>query len=197
LPRPDAPLAPRATAVKDGRRPPPARSVLDGGEHGADPGIGRARVCRCVPRLTSVMIHFYSYLLSLACRGHGSLRGRHETASSWAQGVAVLQCSGANCSVMAYRRTTRDAQSSPPAVPARTAPRLRGARWRTNGQAIAASCIHQKSVPSVQMQCRMMASLRATATLAFLAPTRFISRTPHAFSGDQRLTLVSSTAAAS
>jgi hypothetical protein len=65
LPHPDTPLAPRAAAVKDGRRPPPARSVLDGGEHGADPGIGRARVCRCVPRLTSVMIHFYSYLLSL------------------------------------------------------------------------------------------------------------------------------------
>jgi nitrile hydratase accessory protein len=31
----------------------------------------------------------------------------------------------------------------------------------------------------------------------FLAPTRFINRTPHAFSGDQRLTLVSSTPAAS
>src|SRR3954470_4628267 len=30
------------------------------------------------------------------------------------------------------------------------------------------------------MQCRMTASLRATATLAFLAPTRFISRTPTA-----------------
>ena len=26
-------LAPGAAAVKDGRRPPPARSVLDGGEH--------------------------------------------------------------------------------------------------------------------------------------------------------------------
>jgi hypothetical protein len=31
-----------------------------------------------------------------------------------------------------------------------------------------------------------MAILRATATLAFLAPTRFISRVPHAFRGDQR-----------
>src|SRR3954447_6518132 len=67
----------------------------------------------------------------------------------------------------------------------------------TSGQAIEVSCVHQKSVPSVQMQCRMTASLRATATLAFLAPTRFISRTPQAFSGDQRLTLVSSTPAAS
>ena len=64
----------------------------------------------------------------------------------------MLQCSGADCSMMAYRRTTRDAQSSPPAVPARTAPRLRGARSWTNCQAIAASCVHRKSVPSVQMQ---------------------------------------------
>jgi hypothetical protein len=35
-------------------------------------------------------------------------------------------------------------------------------------------------VPSVQMQCRTTAILRATATLAFLAPTRFINRVPHA-----------------
>jgi len=35
------------------------------------------------------------------CRGHSSLRGRYETASSWVQAVAMLQCSGANCSVMA------------------------------------------------------------------------------------------------
>jgi hypothetical protein len=34
------------------------------------------------------------HLLSLACRDHGSLRGRHETASSWAQGVVILQCGG-------------------------------------------------------------------------------------------------------
>ena len=32
------------------------------------------------------------------------------------------------------------------------------------------------SVPSVQMQCRMIASLRAIATLAFFRPTRFTSR---------------------
>jgi hypothetical protein len=40
----------------------------------------------------------------------------------------MLQCNGATCSVMAYRRTTRDAQSSLPAVPAGTSLRLRGVR---------------------------------------------------------------------
>jgi hypothetical protein len=45
---------------------------------------------------------------------------------------------------------------------------------------------HSTQVPSVQMQCRMTAILRATATLAFLAPTRFINRTPHTFKADQR-----------
>ena len=38
--RPDDPRAPRAVAVEDDRRSPPARvarSVLDGGEHGAQP----------------------------------------------------------------------------------------------------------------------------------------------------------------
>jgi hypothetical protein len=44
---------------------------------------------------------------------------------------------------------------------------------------------HSKLVSSVQMQCRMTAILRATATLAFLAPTRFISRMPQAFRADQ------------
>lgn len=34
------------------------------------------------------------------------------------------------------------------------------------------------SVPSVQMQCRMIASLRAMATLAFFRPTRLASRCP-------------------
>jgi len=43
-----------------------------------------------------------------------------------------------------------------------------------------------KLVPSVQMQCKMTASLRATATFAFLAPIRFTSRMPQAFKADQR-----------
>ena len=56
---------------------------------------------------------------------------------------------------------------------------------------------HSKLVPSVQMQCRTTATLRATATLAFLAPTRFINRMPHAFNADQRCVRCSKTLAAS
>jgi hypothetical protein len=75
--------------------------------------------------------------------------------------------------------------------------RSRGARSRWNDQAATASFVHRKSVPSIQIRCRMTASLRATATFAFFAPDRFISRMPHAFNGDQRSTLVSRTPAAS
>jgi hypothetical protein len=56
---------------------------------------------------------------------------------------------------------------------------------------------HSNSVPSIQMQCRMTAILRATATFAFLAPTRFISRVPHALRADQRWVRCSNTLAAS
>jgi hypothetical protein len=56
---------------------------------------------------------------------------------------------------------------------------------------------HSNQVPSVQMQCRTTAILRATATLAFLAPTRFISRTPHTFKADQRWVRCSKPLAAS
>jgi hypothetical protein len=57
--------------------------------------------------------------------------------------------------------------------------------------------VHQNSVPSTQMQCRMTASLRASATTARLHPIRLLSRTAHALRGDQPLTLFSSTTAAS
>jgi hypothetical protein len=75
-------------------RPPPqaACSVIDGGEHGADPGTGRA--CAAVPLSVCVIEVDPSIRLLLTRRSHGSLRGRCETASSWVQGVATLQCSG-------------------------------------------------------------------------------------------------------
>ena len=81
---------------------------------------------RFAPRLTSFMIH--SYLLSLACRSHGSLRGRHETASSWAQRVAMLQCSGANCSVMVVPATNARCAVVSTRRPGKDSPRLRRAR---------------------------------------------------------------------
>jgi hypothetical protein len=62
---------------------------------------------------------------------------------------------------------------------------------------VASARLHQNSVPSVQIQCRMMASFRATAILAFFAPIRLLSLRPHALSGDHRLTRVISTLAAS
>ena len=59
---------------------------------------------------------------------------------------------------------------------------------------------HSKTVPSVQMQCRMTASFPGeagqgslrridpppNATCAFFMPTRFARRTPQAFSAHQR-----------
>ena len=47
-----------------------------------------------------------------------------------------------------------------------------------------AALSHWNSVPSVQMQWSMMASFRATATLAFLCPIRFVSLLPQILSGD-------------
>src|SRR5215813_6268849 len=53
------------------------------------------------------------------------------------------------------------------------------------------------SVPSIHMRCRMTASLRATATLAFRRPLRLASLMPQALSADHFGTRVSSTLAAS
>src|SRR5215468_9171781 len=53
------------------------------------------------------------------------------------------------------------------------------------------------SVPSTHIRCRMTASLRATATVAFRSPLRLASLIPHAFSADHFGTRVSSTPAAS
>src|SRR5256885_3500331 len=53
------------------------------------------------------------------------------------------------------------------------------------------------SVRSIHMRCRMTASLRATATVAFRSPFRLASLIPQAFSADHFGTRVSSTLAAS
>ncbi len=62
---------------------------------------------------------------------------------------------------------------------------------------LASSRVHRNSVPSIQMQRRITAILRATAMRAFLAPIRFTRRAPHAFKGEKRCALVSSKWAAS
>src|SRR5258708_18195348 len=53
------------------------------------------------------------------------------------------------------------------------------------------------SVPSTHIRCRMTASLRATATLAFRSPLRLASLIPQAFSADHFGTRVSSRPSAS
>ena len=58
----------------------------------------------------------------------------------------------------------------------------RSSGWR-DGQEIAASFSHRNSVRSFQMRKRTTASLRASATFAFFAPTRFIRRTPQDLRG--------------
>ena len=87
-----------------------------------------------------------------------------------------------------------------PAPPSRRGHHRRRERAdRDRGSRLQAACAvpHSNTVPSVQMQCRMMASLRAIAIFAFFRPTRFASRMPQTLSADQRFVRWSSTLAAS
>ena len=59
-------------------------------------------------------------------------------------------------------------------------------RWRVPQAIFPCVRVHQNSVPSVQMHCRMTAILRATATRAFLPPMRLASLVAQAFKGEKR-----------
>ena len=48
------------------------------------------------------------------------------------------------------------------------------------------AAVQRKSVSSRHMRCRMIASLRATATIAFWIPRRLAMAMPHALRGFQR-----------
>jgi hypothetical protein len=61
----------------------------------------------------------------------------------------------------------------------------------------AAALLHSNWVPSIQIQWRMTAILRASAILAFLEPIRLASLVPQLFKLDPRRTTFSSTLAAS
>jgi len=189
-------VAPSAGAVNDGRRPPPpaARSVIDRGEHGdnlSEVGLAKLKSRRCsVVRINSSSVSRRP--AGVMVLSEVDTRSPHHGS----RGAVTPQCKRRTARRWSRRRTTLDTRSSLPAVPARTASPLARSSV-VDGQATAAPFVHRKSVPSIQIRCRMTASLRATATLAFVAPTFFISRTPHAFSGDQRSTLVSNTPAAS
>ena len=99
--------------------------------------------------------------------------------------------------VFAFSRLTEVTVTTVPAGTPTGAADAAGPDHRMPDQAARIFVPHSNSVPSIQMQCRMTAILRATATLAFLAPTRFINRVPHAFRVDQRWVRCSSTLAAS
>ena len=70
-------------------------------------------------------------------------------------------------------------------------------RFSVRSVAHTAAFPQSNSVGSVQMQCRMTASLRATATVVFLRPMRLTSLAAQCFSGDGRRTTLRSTLAAS
>jgi hypothetical protein len=83
------------------------------------------------------------------------------------------------------------------AVPAGTSPALLSQAGIRYGYAAVLAPPHSNSVPSLQMQCRITAILRAITTLAFFNPIRFISRTPQVFSVDHLWLRCSSKLAAS
>ena len=91
------------------------------------------------------------------------------------------------------RRSLRGRHSHRPGRTTRSAERISQSGRRYAGGAGP----HSNSVPSTRMQCRMTASLRATATRAFFMPTRLANRIPHAFSRDHRSILPVKTEAAS
>jgi hypothetical protein len=111
------------------------------------------------------------------------------------RGVGASTC-GAKFEEFAFSRLTEVALTAVPAgtPTGATAP---AGRIVVGSQTAAVFALHSNSVPSVQMQRRMTAILRATATFAFLAPTHFINRVPHTFRADQRWVRCSNTLAAS
>ena len=83
-------------------------------------------------------------------------------------GVGASTCA-TECEKLAFSRLTEVTDTTVPAGATTGAADAAG-RIRVFCQAACFSVPHSNSVPSVQMQCRMTAILRATATLAFLAP---------------------------
>jgi hypothetical protein len=75
--------------------------------------------------------------------------------------------------------------------------RIRGFSSAFLAYAVAPLLDHWKSVPSHHMRCKITASFRATATLAFFKPPRFASLSPQALSEHHFGTRVNSTPAAS
>src|SRR3954449_13318015 len=120
--------------------------------------------------------------------GQRSLRGRrlppHDGVRSASVGMSTTR----------FLRTEDHSRNGAPAI-AVTSPwqellsaqPRRNLLWSDQEAVTAASLVDQRnSVPSRHIRWRMTASLRATATVAFLWPIFRASRVPHALSVDQR-----------
>lgn len=119
------------------------------------------------------------------------VRGRRRVASPWVVRCLIEGCylpwtGSGGTPVTAQSPRPRSLGLPPPCGGA-------GAGRAGSGHhAVASSRVQRNSVPSAQMRCMTIASLRATATMALRSPRRFATAMPHAFSVDQRFARVSS-----
>lgn len=165
--RPGIVKAPRAGAVKDGRRPPRQRRgyrVLDGPEHGAELAGGRAG------RMTAPLGHALLFAVGA------------EAAASWGQEGEASQ------SVWRPAGVAPGGSGLSTRSPRPSSPRERsGSSLPTNSvggllhrHAATGSLPQRNSLPSCHIRCRMTASLRATATRARAMPRAFATFMPQA-----------------
>ena len=129
-------------------------------------------------------------LVKALARSWSSLPGSWFSPGSVARpmmGVRDVTPPGVKRSDLAYAQVDPQPLRGRPHPPSRQGPEPpRERSWCGGTRQAAFSRVHQNSVPSVQMQCRMMAILRASATRAFLPPIRFAKRVPQAFNGENR-----------
>src|ERR671919_1556712 len=133
-------------------------------------------------------------------RAHGSFRGLDaEQGCRRLMMASGVGCLSVNIEVGASTGETRSSHRRPggTTVPpvAEREPGSDGIRGQV--VAVLASWPQRNVVASVQIRKRIMASLRATATAAFLEPLRAARRTPQLLSDEKRLTLARTTYAAS
>ena len=112
-----------------------------------------------------------SSLFFCPCRWHGSFRG-HDLMLMSGPGTSTFRTTSAGRQpIERCHRDTVPVGHHRPGISSAISAAAHAAVFAVS---------HSKTVPSVQMQCRMTASFRATATCAFFVPTRFARRTPHA-----------------
>ncbi len=126
----------------------------------------------------------------------GSLRDRAGARLNKASDARAAQCALRADLARVPSGCATDAASSPSHRPGRDRVRRSANLLRSDHHAVA-SVVQRKVVPSCQSRCSNVASLRASATFAFLEPLRLASLMAQALRDDQRSTLVSRTFAAS